>query len=158
MLRPLVAMMRCLPQNVAKPSSLAKPTSSCRKVRKANFGKHHSKNAPLSVDKSAFFVGGGEGSRTPVRKHLDMTFFGCITSLTFPQGSPTHRRRLSVVLSFMVGSRANCRRTFIASSRPSRSRDTLRADGPSSDGSTANFTPYGVKLSSHCNRIVVVYF
>ena len=28
----------------------------CREVRFANFGKHHSKNAPLSVDKSAFFV------------------------------------------------------------------------------------------------------
>ena len=34
------------------------PTSFCRKVRSANFGKHHSKNAPLSVDKSAFFVEG----------------------------------------------------------------------------------------------------
>ena len=27
-------------------------------------GKHHSKNAPLSVDKSAFFVGVGDGIRT----------------------------------------------------------------------------------------------
>ncbi len=27
-------------------------------------GKHHSKNAPLSVDKSAFFVGGDGGIRT----------------------------------------------------------------------------------------------
>ena len=27
-------------------------------------GKHHSKNAPLSVDKSAFFVGGGRWIRT----------------------------------------------------------------------------------------------
>ena len=28
-------------------------------------GKHHSKNAPLSVDKSAFFVGAPVESRTP---------------------------------------------------------------------------------------------
>ena len=34
---------------MVKPSSLAKPTSFAE-------GKHHSKNAPLSVDKSAFFV------------------------------------------------------------------------------------------------------
>ena len=40
------------------------PASFCRKVRKANFGKHHSKNAPLSVDKSAFFVGGEAEIRT----------------------------------------------------------------------------------------------
>ena len=33
----------------AKPSSLAKPTSFAA-------GKHHSKNAPLSIDKSAIFV------------------------------------------------------------------------------------------------------
>jgi len=57
------AMMRCLPQNVAKPRIIRRsrhhwrnPTSSCQKVRIANCGKHHSKNAPLSVDKSAFFA------------------------------------------------------------------------------------------------------
>ena len=39
----------------AKPSSLAEPTSFAE-------GKHHSKHAPLSSDKSAFFVGGSEES------------------------------------------------------------------------------------------------
>ena len=69
------AMMRCLPQCAVRHASLgvaviirrsrhhwAKPTSFCRKVRSANFGKHHSKNAPLSVDKSAFFVGARNGT------------------------------------------------------------------------------------------------
>ena len=57
------AMMRCLPQcavrhtSFAKRTSLAKPTSFAA-------GKHHSKNAPLSVDKSAFFVGWGGRFRT----------------------------------------------------------------------------------------------
>ena len=37
-----------------------------RKPTSCAEGKHHSKNAPLSVDKSAFFVGGGRGIRTPV--------------------------------------------------------------------------------------------
>ena len=45
--------------HLAKPSSLAEPTSFAE-------GKHHSKNAPLSVDKSAFFVGGERGIRTLV--------------------------------------------------------------------------------------------
>ena len=51
------AMMRCLPMcrqaRIIRRSRhhWAKPTSFAE-------GKHHSKNAPLSVDKSAFFVGG----------------------------------------------------------------------------------------------------
>ena len=45
------AMMRCLPLCARRHTSLGE-------------GKHHSKNAPLSVDKSAFFVGGDSGART----------------------------------------------------------------------------------------------
>ena len=59
-----LAMMRCLPLCARRHTSLGEaviighcPTSFAE-------GKHHSKNAPLSVDKSAFFVGGERGIRT----------------------------------------------------------------------------------------------
>ena len=49
-------------------------------------GKHHSKNAPLSVDKSAFFVGGGRGIRTPVGL-LPNGFQDFLTNPTLPQNN-----------------------------------------------------------------------
>ena len=65
------AMMRCLPQNVAKPRIIRRSRHHWRKPTSFAEGKHHSKNAPLSVDKSAFFVGGESGIRThgPLRDH-----------------------------------------------------------------------------------------
>ena len=65
MLLPLVAMMQCLPPNVAKPRIIRRNQHHLRD-RQTSFaeGKHHSKNAPLSVDKSAFFVGGEREIRT----------------------------------------------------------------------------------------------
>ena len=49
-------MMQCLPQNVAKPRIIRRSRHHWRKPTSFAEGKHHSKNAPLSVDKSAFFV------------------------------------------------------------------------------------------------------
>ena len=49
------AMMRCLPQNVAKPRIIREANIIGRSPTSFAAGKHHSKNAPLSVDKSAFF-------------------------------------------------------------------------------------------------------
>ena len=37
------------------------------------------------VDKRRFFVGGGEGNRTPVRKSIHKNFSGCRPSFTFPR-------------------------------------------------------------------------
>ena len=57
-----LAMMRCLPQNISEATSFPKETSLAQTTSFAA-GKHHSKNAPLSVNKRAFFVGaGGLGS------------------------------------------------------------------------------------------------
>ena len=47
-------------QCVVRHTSFAQRTSLGLAVIICVTGKHHSKNAPLSVDKSAFFVGGDE--------------------------------------------------------------------------------------------------
>jgi len=55
MLLLLVAMMRCLPQNISD-SDIISVSGIISETTSFAEGKHHSKNAPLSVDKSAFFV------------------------------------------------------------------------------------------------------
>ena len=70
MLLPLVAMMRCLPQNVAKPRIIRRSRHHSAKPTSFAEGKHHSKNAPLSIDKSAFFVGGDNWIRTSDPLHV----------------------------------------------------------------------------------------
>ena len=50
------AMMRCLPQTVAKPRIIRRSRHHWALPTSFAAGKHHSKNAPLSVDKSAFFL------------------------------------------------------------------------------------------------------
>ena len=52
------AMMRCLPQCAVRHASLGVAIIIGQRPASFAEGKHHSKNAPLSVDKSAFFVGG----------------------------------------------------------------------------------------------------
>jgi len=49
---------------VAKPRIIREANIIGRSPTSFAEGKHHSKNAPLSVDKSAFFVDGTGGSRT----------------------------------------------------------------------------------------------
>ena len=51
------AMMRCLPSCAVRHTSLGVAVITRRSPTSFAVGKHHSKNAPLSVDKSAFFVG-----------------------------------------------------------------------------------------------------
>ena len=58
------AMMRCLPQCAVRQTSLGEAVIIGRSPASFAEGKHHSKNAPLSVDKSAFFVGGENEIRT----------------------------------------------------------------------------------------------
>ena len=55
----------------------------------------------------AFFFGGGEGSRTPVRKPLDMTFSVGSRSFEFPQDTPKRQAYTAVALLFMIGARAS---------------------------------------------------
>ena len=62
------AMMRCLPQCAVRHTSLGEAVIIGRSPASFAVGKHHSKNAPLSVDKSAVFVGGGCEIRTHVSK------------------------------------------------------------------------------------------
>ena len=54
--------------NVAKPRIIRRSRHHSAKPTSFAEGKHHSKNAPLSVDKSAFFIGGDRETRT-----LDLT-------------------------------------------------------------------------------------
>ena len=63
MLLPLVAMMRCLP-NVPQGTHHSQSEHHSAKPSSFAEGKHHAKNAPLSIDKSAFFVGRGTRDRT----------------------------------------------------------------------------------------------
>jgi len=49
-------MMRCLPQNVAKPRIIRRSRHHGHSPHHLPSGKHHSKNAPLSTEKGAFFV------------------------------------------------------------------------------------------------------
>ena len=58
------AMMRCLPEMWRSHASLGVAVIIGRSPASFAEGNHHSKNAPLSVDKSAFFVGAGNGIRT----------------------------------------------------------------------------------------------
>ena len=58
------AMMWCLPQCAVRHASLGVAVIIGQRPASFAAGKHHSKNAPLSVDKSAFFVGGGWWIRT----------------------------------------------------------------------------------------------
>ena len=55
-------VMRCLPQCAVRHTSLGVAVIIGQRPASFAEGKHHSKNAPLSLDKSAFFV--GAGSRT----------------------------------------------------------------------------------------------
>ena len=59
-----LAMMRCLPQCAVRHTSLGEAVIIGQRPASLAEGKHHSKNAPLSVDKSAFFVGGSGWIRT----------------------------------------------------------------------------------------------
>ena len=58
------AMMRCLPLCACRHASFSIAVIIGRSPTSFAEGKHHSKNAPLSVDKSAFFVGGESEIRT----------------------------------------------------------------------------------------------
>ncbi len=61
------------------------------------------------------FFGGPEGSRTPVRKPLDITFSGCISLILFPLAvSQTNKPTASVAIFCMTRSMAKHGCTFTA--------------------------------------------
>ena len=73
-------------------------------------GTHRSKKSLLSVDKRDFFVGGGEESRTPVRKSIPIVFYECIFSFTFP--GCDDEKQSSHPSSFLVHDRLKSKRTM----------------------------------------------
>ena len=63
MLLASLAMMRCLPQTLGE-ADIISVSGIISETTSFAEGKHHSKNAPLSTDKGAFFVGAAYEART----------------------------------------------------------------------------------------------
>ena len=74
------------------------------------------------------FFGGGEGSRTPVRKSIHTAFYECSLSLGFPSRIPTNRRCGSV-FSSTLGQPRNSIKALSTNRRPFSSRGTLERNG-----------------------------
>ena len=85
--------------------------------RKVKGEKYKKKKPPLRL----FLFGGAEGSRTPVRKPLDMTFFGCSSFFEIStRAASTNRLRRHVAFLCVISSKANGRCTFTAYLTPER--------------------------------------
>ena len=68
----------------------------------------------------AFIFGGGEGSRTPVRKQLGKNFSGRSLLFTFPQTDGN--KHPAVISSFMMHGALKALRTHVLHSNDTRAR------------------------------------
>ena len=76
----------------------------------------HEKTSLVLVDKRGFFRGGGEGSRTPVRKSFPIAFYECSFLFGFFDGHTTNK---AAAKAFPIG--------------PIRHRETRRISSPLND-------------------------
>ena len=100
-------------------------------------------------------AGGGEESRTPVRKHLNATFYGCITPSNLLLGYPTRgifRRATFYAWSVQRSLPTHVHRYMTLRAKPRYSMPERAT--PQGDGTAQSEN----RLSSHCKLIVVVCF
>ena len=93
------------------------PPAYCILISTPLLPSNHNKAPPIWV---VLYYGGAEGSRTPVRKQLDKTFYGRSLLFTFPFRSVSkHTRRIS---SFMMHGTGKAYRTHVHHSDHTRAR------------------------------------
>ena len=100
-------------------------------------------------------AGGGEESRTPVRKHLNATFYGCITPSNLPLGYPTRgifRGATFYAWSVQRSLPTHVHRYMTLRAKPRYSSPERATPQGDSTAQSEN------RLSSHCKLIIVVCF